>query len=143
MTAMPTDTSPAHRSGVGGPLLAAAAALAGLTYVGLVSPDEPGHFPVCPLRALTGWDCPLCGGTRAVHALVHGDLAGALDHNVLVTIAVPVALVLWLRWAWRRWRGADAGLVALGARSAAVLLAVGISFAVIRNLPFAGWLGSG
>jgi len=143
MTATPTDTSATQRSGVGGPLLAAAALLAGFTYVGLVSPDELGHYPVCPLRALTGWDCPLCGGTRAVHALVHGDLAAALDHNVLVTIAVPVALVLWLRWAWRRSRGADAGLVALGGRSATALLAVGITFAVVRNLPFAGWLGSG
>ena len=143
MTATRTETSPTHRSAVGVPLLAGAAVLAAVTYVGLVSPDEPGHYPVCPLRALTGWDCPLCGGTRSVHAMVHGDLAGALDHNVLVTIAMPVGLVLWVRWAWRRWRGADAGLVALGRRSAALLLAVGIAFAVVRNLPFAGWLGSG
>ena len=31
----------------------------------------------CPFLALTGWQCPLCGGTRMGSALLHGDLVSA------------------------------------------------------------------
>jgi hypothetical protein len=40
----------------------------------------------CPFRTFTGWDCPLCGGTRMGGALLHGDLTAAFAFN-------PVALV--------------------------------------------------
>ena len=40
----------------------------------------------CPFRAVTGWDCPLCGGTRMGGALLRGDLPAAFAFN-------PVALV--------------------------------------------------
>jgi uncharacterized protein DUF2752 len=52
----------------------------------------------CPFLALTGWQCPLCGGTRMGAALLHGDLAGAYAFNpaLLIVLAVLGALaVLW------------------------------------------------
>ena len=42
----------------------------------------------CPFRAVTGWDCPLCGGTRMGAALLHGDL-------VVAVLANPLALIVW------------------------------------------------
>ncbi len=40
----------------------------------------------CWFRLLTGLDCPFCGGSRALGALLEGDLAGAIvsgaDHFV-------------------------------------------------------------
>ena len=39
---------------------------------------SPGHYPTCPFLAITGWYCPGCGSLRAVHDLLHGDLAGAV-----------------------------------------------------------------
>lgn len=53
---------------------------------------------VCPLRATTGLDCPLCGASRATAALVRGDVVAALDHNALYVIALPVVVVLVLLW---------------------------------------------
>ena len=50
------------------------AAVAGaFAYVGTVDPNEPGHYPVCPLLRLTGVYCPGCGGLRSAYAFVHGD----------------------------------------------------------------------
>ena len=45
----------------------------------------------CLIRALTGLYCPACGATRAVMALLGGDLYSALRNNLIVTIfAVPM-----------------------------------------------------
>jgi hypothetical protein len=54
---------------------------------------------MCPFRILTGRRCPLCGLTRASHALTRGDIRGMLA-------AHPLAPLLWgavaLRlWTWR------------------------------------------
>ena len=51
-------------------------------------PSVPGNFfPKCVFRVLTGWKCPGCGTQRALHAMLHGDLAGMFHYNA----ALPVA----------------------------------------------------
>ena len=61
-------------------------------------PNQPGNpFFACTLYQLTGLYCPGCGGTRAMHALVHFDLAGALAMNALPFIVAPLLGVLALR----------------------------------------------
>lgn len=137
------------------PLAVGAAALLGVAYVGLVDPNQPGHYPLCPTKALTGLDCPFCGGLRATHALARGDLLGASDHNlVVVALAVPVIL-LWAAWLRREWIGDRDGRTShpLQSFSAAVLrpqvlwtitVVIGV-FAVVRNVggvPVLSWLGS-
>lgn len=88
------------------PLAVGALTVCAAAYVGLVDPNEPGHYPLCPTKALTGLDCPGCGGLRATHALVTGDLVGALDHNAFVVLVViPLAVVAWVAWLVRCWRG--------------------------------------
>lgn len=117
------------------PLGIAALVAAGCGYVALFDPNVSGAYPQCPLRALTGWDCPGCGLTRSVHALMHGDVARALDHNVLLVVLVPLAVIAFARWTaarlgyrpfalprWRPWM------------TAAVIVAV-FGFLVVRNLP--------
>ena len=139
-----------------GPLAVAGVTLLAAGYVGLVDPNAPGHYPLCPTKALSGLDCPGCGGLRSVHSLLHGDVAGALDHNALVVLVVlPLALVLWARWFRREWRGPEPE----GADDAPVrapdpvaspqllwaLLALAVVFTVVRNVdvvPAFAWLGS-
>jgi hypothetical protein len=53
----------------------------------------------CPFLALTGWQCPLCGGTRMGAALLHGDLAGAYAFNPLALIAMTALGALAVVWA--------------------------------------------
>ena len=52
----------------------------------------------CPFRALTGWDCPLCGGTRMGDALLHGDVPAAFGYNPLALIALLTVGVLGVLW---------------------------------------------
>jgi hypothetical protein len=47
----------------------------------------------CPVHAVTGWYCPGCGGTRAVGALLRGDLVGALRDNLLLFTVLPLVAV--------------------------------------------------
>src|ERR1041385_6710646 len=73
----------------------AAAALATLGLVAAIlilyefDPAE-GHYPVCPFHYLTGLHCPGCGTLRALHQLLHGNVAAALSLNLLSTIAIPI-----------------------------------------------------
>jgi hypothetical protein len=52
----------------------------------------------CPFRALTGWQCPLCGGTRMGAALLHGDVAAGYALNPLAFVALMVLAVLAVVW---------------------------------------------
>ncbi|WCN00811.1 DUF2752 domain-containing protein [Streptomyces sp. M92] len=108
-------------------------------YVGSVDPNEPGHYPVCPLLRFTGVLCPGCGGLRSAHAFVHGDLPTALQANAPAVLAYLGLAVLWTVWVVRAARGRpmriDLGPVHLWAAGALML-----TFTVVRNLPFGGWL---
>ena len=53
----------------------------------------------CPFRALTGWDCPLCGGTRMGDALLHGDVGAAFGFNPLALIGLFIVGILGTLWA--------------------------------------------
>jgi hypothetical protein len=50
-------------------------------------------FPSCPLYAISGWQCPLCGSLRAVHALLHGAPLAALTFNPLTVAGLGMWLV--------------------------------------------------
>lgn len=121
------------------PMLAAAGGLAACAYVYAFDPSEPGHFPPCPLKALTGLDCPLCGGLRATHSLLHGDAAAAMDHNALTTLFVlPVTMVLLIAWTVQRWRGKPFDVRLPQPVTVALVLAVAV-FTVVRNVPGMPW----
>lgn len=68
-----------------------------------VNPNLPGNpLPPCAFHALTGLWCPGCGMTRALHALVHGDVLQALHLNPLGLLMLPVlpAMLFW-SWGWQ------------------------------------------
>ncbi|MCZ9339963.1 DUF2752 domain-containing protein, partial [Streptomyces sp. TRM76130] len=103
-TAPPTRaTGPAARLAAPAAVLAAVAGA--FAYVGTVDPNEPGHYPVCPLLRFTGLYCPGCGGLRSAHALVHGDLAAALQANAPAVVGCLLLAVLWTVWVVRAARG--------------------------------------
>lgn len=54
---------------------------------------------LCPIRAMTGYHCPGCGGTRAFVALLSGHPRQAWSHDPLVFAAVPFAMYAATEWA--------------------------------------------
>jgi hypothetical protein len=119
--------------------VSALAAAAVYTYV--QNPYLPGAFPACMFHAGTGLYCPGCGGLRAAHELLHGDIGAAMAMNPFVVLfAVPFIAVT---AAWSL--GAAAGLPWRAPRihpaSAWGVLAVIVAFTIARNLPpFAPYL---
>ncbi|MFE6685435.1 DUF2752 domain-containing protein [Streptomyces sp. NPDC057743] len=117
-----------------------AAAVAAFAYVGAVDPNEPGHYPICPLRHLTGLLCPACGGLRSAHALAHGDLTAALSANAPAVAGYAAFALFWLGWLTRAARG----LPTAGPRPRPVhwwaLAGLLLVFTLVRNLPVAAVL---
>lgn len=52
----------------------------------------------CPFRAITGWECPLCGGTRLGRALLQGHVAAAFVDNPVILLGLAVLGVLGVLW---------------------------------------------
>ncbi len=108
----------------------------GLVYLYLFDPNQPGHYPACPTRTLFHVDCPGCGAARCLHALLHGDLSRAVDHNVLLVASLPVVVGIAAYWAWGRFVG-SAPVRRVPSGLAWGFFAVAVVFAVLRNLPWA------
>lgn len=68
----------------------------GLAISGVYATTGIG-FP-CPFRAITGWQCPFCGGTRLGAALLRGHVGQAFGYNPLVFIGLIVMTVLGAFW---------------------------------------------
>ncbi|HVM62301.1 MAG TPA: DUF2752 domain-containing protein [Verrucomicrobiae bacterium] len=88
-------------------------------------PVRASIYPACVFHRLTGLWCPGCGTTRALHQLLHGNVAAAFHFNALSMVILPVAGYLIVRgdvstlkpkWIW-------------------ALLAVIVAFGVLRNIP--------
>lgn len=64
--------------------------IAGLVAFALL-PELP-HVPLCFYHAMTGHDCPGCGTTRAVFAILHGRFATAAAFNLLGYFVMLIVL---------------------------------------------------
>jgi hypothetical protein len=125
---------------LGSPALAlavvvAAAAAAAVTYVAMVDPNDQGHYPLCPFRALTGYYCPGCGSLRMVHAAAHGHFGEAFGRNPLAFAMLPVLGYAWLRWAVAAARGRRPHFAHFRAWAVWAFIALVLVFWLVRNLP--------
>lgn len=111
-----------------------------VAWVGLV---DPGAHPVlwpCPMKAITGYSCPLCGATRATHALLHGHLGTAVDFNALYVVLLPLVMIVGARWLL------TGRLPRVTSRPWFLWTAIGVAavWMVVRNLPWSPfrWLAA-
>jgi hypothetical protein len=119
-----------------------AVTLGGCIAIGIANPGDDG-VPLCWSRSVFGVDCPFCGGLRATNSLVRGDFGAALDHNVVLAVAMPVAVLMWIWWTWKSWRGDDLSTPARNGSPVWISVVAGVllvAFGVIRNFSSAGWM---
>jgi hypothetical protein len=80
-----------------------------------------------------------------MYCLMHGDVAGALNHNVLLVAILPIAIALWVLWLLRAVRGSYPPVTHRQFKFRNLMLIGGLvvllAFGVIRN--FVPYLGSG
>lgn len=69
-------------------------AVAALIAVYYALPPDSGVYPRCMFRQLTGLDCPGCGSQRAIHALLHGDVAQAWHYNAMLIVGLPLVALI-------------------------------------------------
>jgi hypothetical protein len=113
--------------------------LVAVGYLAAVDPNRPGHYPGCPILAISGYYCPGCGGLRAIHDLAHGQPKAALSANLVVTLLAPVAIIGWAIWTRNRLQRRP-NRVRVGPWALVLGSIVLIAFAVLRNVPGLSWL---
>lgn len=87
-------------------------------------PEGSRTLPECHIHRLTGLLCPGCGTTRALRALLHGDIAHSLRQNVLLLPGFAWLVTLSLIRDTKRFNGLLWGGIAI------ITL-----FTLLRNLP--------
>ncbi|MBE1592839.1 DUF2752 domain-containing protein [Nonomuraea angiospora] len=122
------------------PLGVAGATGAVFAFVGVVDPNQPGHYPTCPFLWMTGLYCPGCGTLRTIHALAHLDPATALGMNPLAVAMMPFLLFWWGRWVVRAWQGRPRRTTLAHPAWLWAFLAIVMVYWVVRNLPFGAFL---
>jgi hypothetical protein len=105
------------------------------TATALVQLGPAGLVPVsCPFLALTGLNCPFCGGTRSADELLHGHLLTALGLNALTTVVLLGLSSGWAVWLVARARGRAIHWVP-GSRAWLSFGIVVLAFWLLRVLP--------
>jgi hypothetical protein len=56
-------------------------------------PEHTSFYPHCPIYEYLHLQCPGCGITRALAAMLHGHLAEAMHLNALITVLLPIAAI--------------------------------------------------
>ena len=94
----------------------------------LVPPGSPHAkwLPKCMFHQLTGLYCPGCGATRALSAMLHGDVGASLHNNLLLfPLLASIAFMI-----------VKPGIT-LKRPVAITILAVVLLFTILRNIPVA------
>lgn len=116
----------------------------GAAAITLVDPRDSG-VPVCWSQGVFGVDCPLCGGLRCVNSLARGDLLAAADHNLVLAVALPVAVVAWVLWMVWAVRGRRFSFPSVPRWVWTIAAVAVVAFTVARNMdlgPFAHYLAA-
>jgi hypothetical protein len=131
------NTPPSHslwRIGAVVAVMLAGTAAAAVLFV--FDPSTAGFYPVCTLHELTGWQCPGCGGLRALHQLSHGHMAAAWRLNPFLVALLPAAFWLGLREMARALTGRQWPGIVTRPIFGWLLAGALVLFGILRNVPF-------
>lgn len=132
MNSVPPKLVPANAWFAG--IILATVVLGGAAVVFFFNPATHSFYPVCQFHRLTGLNCPGCGMTRALYALLHGKFYIMLHYNLLL-VFILVALMVRVSWfGWNKFCYRANGEF-FQVKFLWPLLVVTMLFTVLRNLP--------
>lgn len=112
-------------------------AVAGVAFLYRFAPAEY-PYPSCLFAKVTGWECPGCGSTRALYALLHLRIHEAVALNPLFALAFPFAAL----WAVVQYisvlHQGQTFSISLPKNASMAALAVALGFGLLRNLALGG-----
>jgi len=112
----------------------ALSAVAGACLLWRFPPAQSGFYPRCPVFLFLHIQCPGCGGTRAVAALLHGRLGEALHWNALLVILLPWIAVFLAASYWRALRRDEFAWPQVPEPLLQACLVLVSAFTIVRNL---------
>ena len=109
--------------------------IASLTGLGLIAALILKNFTLweCPVHQLFHIWCPSCGATRALTALMHGDILLALRQNAVVIAAIIVLLALYIELVLRVFGKNVRFPLIRNPKFYFIMLALWLVYAVARN----------
>jgi hypothetical protein len=136
---LPQKNSATLSPGVFAGVVLGATVIGASAMVFFFNPSTHGFYPVCLFHTLTGLNCPGCGMTRALYALLHGNFPLALKDNALFVAAIAVLAIWSVRFVFLKLKSQPATFN-VSPKFLWIFLVISIVFVVIRNLPGFEWL---
>ncbi|HEY3056279.1 MAG TPA: DUF2752 domain-containing protein [Thermoanaerobaculia bacterium] len=114
-------------------LVALGAAGIALVFFYRHDPSTSHFYPRCLFHALTGFECPGCGATRALYHLLHGEIAEALRFNAFFVLFSPVLTIAGAAEATAIWKRRTVNVIRQPWIGWTIVFLM-ISWSVFRNL---------
>ncbi|EMI17575.1 putative membrane protein [Rhodopirellula maiorica SM1] len=105
-------------------------AATGIVLLQAIQPNHDSWFPKCQFYQVTGIHCPGCGATRAVLALLRGDVLLAVRNNALLILGGPLLVIYIVRQNRRPNFDPRSTL-----RIMSIMMTVLVLFFIARNIP--------
>jgi len=115
-------------------LLAGVMTVLGGLILFLFDPTRYPFYPVCAFHQVTGLLCPGCGSLRAMHQLLHGNLATAFHFNPLLVVTLPIAAA-YFAYCYSRRATFSEPFHAVHGKWWWVFFVLALAFTVWRNIP--------
>jgi hypothetical protein len=118
-------------------ILAILAPLLILYFYYIYNEAESSWSVQCSLYQMTGLQCPGCGGQRALHYLLHGELLKAFRYNAIFVLTLPILIYIYFVivnvYGLKNTKYINTPL--LGQYFGIITIIVLIVFFILRNIP--------
>jgi len=101
-----------------------------------IPPTQGSFYPSCAFHAMTGLNCPGCGATRCLHAVLHGDFRQAVAYNAMLVLALPFLALAGARFGYETWTGRHLPIPRLPAWFIRLLFVLIVCYWIARNIDF-------
>lgn len=102
----------------------------------VLDPTRHELFPRCLFHSITGAYCPGCGSQRALHSLMHLNIAGVVSFNFLFLPAAVLILYHYIHPLLNHIFNWKLPNVLYLKNTPWIILAIVLAFWIIRNLPW-------